>query len=86
MTLINVNLSLAFKTELKLSKTPGVLTSLHSFTDNAVLSTEKCATSKIIPKNHPNDPTKKDPNQFMILPEKQSQHIININFSLWQPS
>ena len=59
MTLINVNLTLAFKTKLELNKMPEVLTSLHSFTDNIVLCTEKCATPNLFHKT-----------TLMILPKK----------------
>ena len=67
MALRNVNLSLAFKTQLKLTKTFGVLTSLHSFTDNIVLRTEICATHKLIPQKHTHNPIKKDRTQFNFL-------------------
>ena len=49
MTLRKVNLSLAFKIQLKLAKAPGVLT---SFTDNIVVNTEICKTSKLIPQKY----------------------------------
>ena len=64
---LNVNSSLAFKTQLKLTKTPGVITSSHSFTDDIVLSTEIRATLIVIPQKHTHNPTKKDPIQFNFL-------------------
>ena len=67
MNLRKVHLSLAFKTKLKLTKTPGVLTNSHSFTDNIVLTTEICATPKHILQKHTYNPTKKDLTKFNVL-------------------
>ena len=52
MTLRKVHLSVAFKTQLKLTKTPGVLTNSHSFIDNIVLTIEVCATPELILQKH----------------------------------
>ena len=59
MTWRNVDLSLAFKTQLKFTKPPGVLTISHSFTENIVLSTEICAAPKLFPQKHTHNPTNK---------------------------
>ena len=66
MTLRKVNLmtSLLFKTQLKLTETPGVNSSSHSFTDNIVLSKEICANPKLFPQKYIHSPTKIDPTQF----------------------
>ena len=63
MTLRNVNLSLGLKTQLKLTKTPRVLSIRHNFTVN----TEICTTRKLIPQKHTNNPTKKYPTKFNFL-------------------
>ena len=66
MTLRNVHLNLALKTQLELTKTPGVLTNSHSFTENIVLTTEICATLDLFYRSTPIIPPK-DPTQFNIL-------------------